>query len=372
VAKYNNGPWLLSGGEDAEARAILAMANDPTGFNSRDTKTLGIIELCITAADETYYQIDESGGWSKHEWMGAFFGDGVTPLADMTICHYPVPGEPSFDVWHVGVKTEFTTAQTATLAATSGTQVLCYKADGTIFVGGPVDVYVALREHAIFAVATINIPLGTPTVFADERHGYEMSNATHLLLHSTTGARMAHGGGINGLADGATTFSTVDFGVLLDEDLSHILASASGMPFIYRDTSGDWAMSDDMGWPNNLLGFDQGSGVVYNRDNGDGTWDLVVIGTTRDYVTYFVFATNNAQYPYVQVVGQNDHLSRGDARDMMDSEAARLLLDGLPTPEIVLLYAYTIRGSTSGAIFKGADDEIYYDYRHGGYPAKMF
>jgi len=363
---YAPGPWLTNEGARIDAlEDAQAGSHDPTGYDLRDPDSQGIMELCPSAVGGKVWRIDQNGAFT--ELLGQVtFGDGVTPLADRTFAHYPVPGH-TIKVWHVGVLTELSTAQTLQLPATPGIQPIAYNTAGALIIDH--SIYDLIRVHAITAVVTGNPTLGDKVVFASERHGKEMSNATHYLEHMTIGARWGSGMDITGLTDGGDTFAEISAGEIFDEDLCIARAKVTACPFIYRDADGDWARSavvDDK-----LAYFHGGSDVVWNRDNGDGTWDMVPIASTTDYVIMLMFATNDAEHPVFKVVGQQMYTSRAVARERISSEIVRLKMDSIPTPEFAAMYVYIVRGGASGAILKGADDEVYYDYRDT-FPAKMF
>lgn len=358
--------------EGADLERMTAIQNasfEPTGFNLRDHTTHGVIELCGQASSGIYWRIDENNVFS--EITGATtFGDGATTLADRTFVHYPAAGETEFSFWAQGYKITKTTTQTIQLAQVSTKQIVVYKLNAgktDADIGFAVGVYEAISEDTICAVVTGNPTLVKKVVFANERHGMEMSSATHRMMHETAGARYGDGLDIVGLADNGTTFTSIAAGTIWDEDLDHSVPITTTAPFLWRDSTGYWTVSDNV---DNLLGYKNGgANVLYNRDNGNGTWDLVTIGL--DYMIMHFFATNDSEYPVFKVVGQTLYADRTTARNHLYGAVTLLKEGDLPTPEFLHLYSMIIHVETAGQIEVGTDSEIYVDFR-AGYPAGRY
>ena len=77
--------------------AAFSISKDPTGWNLRDNSTHGVMELCGSAASGEYWRINENNIYSKITGATTF-GDGVTPLVDLTFAIYPVSTEDSFSL----------------------------------------------------------------------------------------------------------------------------------------------------------------------------------------------------------------------------------------------------------------------------------
>lgn len=348
--------------------AIDKMQQYVTGFNLRDKNTFGILELCGDASSGEYWRIDESNVYNKITGATTF-GDGVTPLADRTFCHRPSGSEMSFYI--DGVKHVKTTTQTLQLNNVPTKQIIVYDRD-TAELTLATSVYNALTESCIVSVVTGNPTLAQKVIFANERHGMEMSSSTHLNLHETDGTKYGTGLNISGMANNGTTFTSIASGSIWDEDIKHAVSARTTAPFAYRDTNGYWALEYDNN--NNIvatndLSFTNGTNAdsLYNRDNGDGTWSLVDTGS--DYVINHVFATNDSEYSIFKVVGQALYPDRTTARHHLGGEMAVFQEGDLPTPEFLHLYSYILDGN--GKIETGTDGEVYIDYRQG-YPISRY
>ena len=370
------GPWVeqlasitssISTLEAKQAdREFLAI--EPTGFDLRDNDYHGIMEMCPLASAGNYWRVDEHNVFT-HITGATTFGDGVTPLADRTFLHRPSITHGEIWFWSDGVKFVKTTPQTILLSNVSTKQIIVYDTSGELML--ETIVHDAISVNTIVCVITGNPSLQQKVVFANERHGLDMSGATHEMLHETFGAQWGTGLQVSGLANNGNTFISVSAGVIWDEDLKHSVGAVLDAPFIYRDVNGDWALETigSVVTSTNDLAFVNGGAAdaLYNRDNGDGTWSLVDTGA--DYVIMHMFATNDAEFPIFKVVGQNLYADRDAARRNLDGEVTFLAEGELPTPEFLHLCSYILDGT--GAIETGLDGEIYVDFRHG-YPVSRF
>lgn len=335
-------------------------ANEPTGFNLRDTSKNGIMEICPNAAAGMYWRLDENSVFSKITGATTF-GDGVTSLADRTFCHRPTATD-DIVFWLGGDLVVKDTAQILALDNVSKKQIISYDlvSKNLIIVSDP---HAAIRDDAVISVITGNPTVQNKVVFANERHGYEMSSATHEMLHETIGASFGSGLEISGMSDNGNTFTAISAGTFWDEDIQHIISDVSNAPFAYRDSIGDWALETLVGEvvSTNALNFQNNtaSDALYNRDNGDGTWSLVDTGS--DYVIMHIFITNDGEFPIFKLVGQDLYADRTEARRHLEGEMAIFRDGDLPTPEFLHLYSYILDGN--GVVETGLDGEIYIDYR---------
>jgi len=156
----------------------------------------------------------------------------------------------------------------------------------------------------------------------------------------------------------------MDSGVAWDEDLEMNLSSQTSMPHIYRGSDGEWVWTVS----NNRLALNDdlttsGSDAYWNRDNGDGTWDLVLSGSSTDYIPYHVLATNDSKYPYVKVVGQSAYKSRSLCRDAIPGEIYKIRMGNLPSPEFIFLYSYIVRRNLD--LEELEDESLLVDFRIG-------
>ena len=338
---------------------IQALFAEPTGYDLRPDHVAkkGIMEFCLSAVVGEYWRLTSDDTWSKHTGASQF-GDGST-LTDRTFIHYPETAETYFEFWHNGINFQKTSTQVLEIASTSDKQIVVYDASGTLTLAS--SVYSAIVEDVVTSVITINHINTEKVIFANERHGVQMDGTTHMMLHSTQGATWASGLFIDGLSDNSDTFSNVTAGVFYDEDITHFLLDHDTAPFMWREgVGGGWRVSTNI---DNKLGFfNGGASVQYNLDTS-GTWSLEPIGS--QYMIMHFFASNDAEYPIVKVVGQNLYTSAAIARDQIFSEGMDLAEGSLPTPEFLPLGCMIIHLDGVGQIEKGLNDEIWLDCRAG-------
>jgi len=335
--------------------------SDPNGFDLRDSRGHGIIELCVNASDAIYYRIDEDNVFSKVDSTDGKFGDGVTSLADRTVCLRPgASGITRY--WYKANAIVLDSSVTVQLDDASQVNSIVLDGVGDLKVVN--DTYIAIMGNVPVAVVMINVEEGKKIVFANTRHGKEMSSATRYMLQKSIGSMHDVGLSIKGIVDNGTTFDKIEAGIVLNEDVMVNIDDVYDAPFVYRGSDGNWVLETDSNGDvvtSNVLAFtnDGSADAVYNRDNGDGSWDLVDTGS--DYVVMHIFTTGDGEYPIFKLVGQNLYTTRSKARVAIDSEIFKIQADGLPVGESCYLYAYILDGK--GAIEKGSEGQVYVDYR---------
>ena len=332
------------------------LLGEPTGYDLRigNEQMKGIMEFCVDASSGEYWSISELDISTKH--TGAtHFGDG-TILGDRTFIHYPHGSQTHYSFYHNG--TEFQkTFSTITVPNTGDKHIIVYNESGVIEIATVV--YEAIVIDVVTSVITINPSNTVKVIFANERHGVQMDGMTHMMLHSTQGATWASGLLVEGLVNNGDTFSNVTAGVFYDEDITHTISAHTLAPFMWREgAGGDWMVSTNH---DNKLGYFNGTAAVKYNLNTAGTWTLESIGV--DYIIVHFYASNDDEYPIVKVVGQNLYPDRGAARDAILSEIMDLAEGSLPTPEFLPLGCMIVHVEAVGQIEKGADDEIWIDYR---------
>ncbi len=348
--------------------AIAKAAETLTGFDREDMdvggELNGILEYCHSAADGEVHRIgaDESGTYTLVSTTT--FSDG-SPLTDKTLCQYHTPTETKFSYWYKGELKEETVAKKIVLPA--GFKGYIYYDETGELTQGETDVRELIIRTTLVSYIYINSLTDQLVWYADERHGIVMDGQTHLQQHQHPGAFfVAKGLEITGIADNQSTFSTIGAGACGDEDVVSRYSEITQMSKLFRGTNGDWSIDEI---PDNELGIFRSGDCSYNRDNGDGSWDLVGIGS--DYVIMMPLASNNKLYPVIMLVGQKLHLNRGAARDNMPAEYFRINSEGLPSNEMHPLGSMIIHRESDGQIETGADGEIYTDCR-AGFPVGVF
>jgi hypothetical protein len=138
-------------------------------------------------------------------------------------------------------------------------------------------------------------------------------------------------------------------GFVLDEDLFHSLSSigsTTGLPVFYRNGTGgvtaDWRRGTNSGYS-----FLADTLPKYNLNTG-GTWSQPTI-TNGNLVLVHVFATNDADQPFIAIMGENQYATNTSAREGANNEMNDLYLTGLPFAEFVAVATFILQGNTGYA-----------------------
>jgi hypothetical protein len=209
----------------------------------------------------------------------------------------------------------------------------------------------------------------------DERHGYQMPAAVHAYLHSYEGARYGGGldlvlGGVdeNGNEDAHAQF-TLTAGTISDEDLPHTIAAkaalSDGFRVLYQEgLAGTWRQSALTSFPVVLA-----EGVPQYNQLVDVFYQLSPV-PNNDFVFAHIGVTGalGGAPQWFAILGQAVYSSAGNARAAAAAELARLNLDGLPGPEMPILYSVLLQyqsGDANGASahFVSLDDGDFIDHR---------
>lgn len=334
------------------------------GFDRDDTNTLGVIQYCHDAVSGIVYNIDEDGVLTTLTSQ-LYFADGVTALTNRTFAHYHSLGQSDFSFYHQGTLFTIDNLKTIQLADDSDRHVICYDSNGDLVeVSDPEN---AIKYETIVTVIVNNATAGYNVWFGDERHGIVMSPDTHYYQHTAHGT--AHQQGLRLQIPGTPTtdYTSVDSGVILDEDIKHTLASATSIPWMYRlGATGEWTFDGS----DTAFVFDNGTGTTwyYNEWTGS-TWQLTSIGASNQYSYVQLLATGNKRYPLIKVIGQKIWASPVTASNEVCDYADEFLRGSLPGPEIKCIALWLVDGG--GELEPGPDGEYWLDTR-GTSPIKKF
>ena len=259
------------------------------------------------------------------------------------------PVEYTAEYWIQGVKHLITDPITFVIPDTEGMHYLYIQPNGTIgrdanFSGEMV--YNNAYVTAIYWDATNKVAVYR----GDERHTTSWHRGVHLYRHATSGAAYSSGFTPQDyIADGNGSLNThasvsVGGGVFYDEDIRHVVSSASSYRIFYRVGSGLWRVQNS-DYP--VVTADSGR-AAYNEFDGnewsqqeaeDGWFVLAHILITNDL---------NGKVIVVQGVGQYDSIGQAT------TEAQRQLIDfdGLPFQEMipVATLVYETRSSYTNAV----------------------
>ncbi|MCK5915726.1 MAG: hypothetical protein KAG92_06275 [Deltaproteobacteria bacterium] len=199
--------------------------------------------------------------------------------------------------------------------------------------------------------------IGRPS---EERHGYRMASSDHEMEHMTMGARHAGGLALTGLVDGQTTFTGMTSGKIYDEDIPHIIAAQATLPFMYREgADGAWVWTA----ANNNVGFkNSGTYVVWNEWDGS-VWGLSPGTVLTDYTLVFTVAmkTLTGYSDGSKIIGQEAFSSAAKARAAVEAAKKKLVLDGLPSPELVFVGVHIAKRNGNLVVLE--DGSPYLDLR---------
>ena len=180
-----------------------------------------------------------------------------------------------------------------------------------------------------------------------------MDGETHSYLHNTRGAQYFKGANINGLVATGTTYSSIDAGIFYDEDIKHYPTSRINTPFWFQRNTG-WEILPDT----NLLAHLVTGVAQYNPFTTE--WILSPVATGKYALIHFFF-TNDAQYPYVKILGQKQYDTKALAKVGANVEINDLQLNGLPTLEFKALYSVII--TYQGKLELTDEGELFVDFR---------
>lgn len=273
-------------------------------------------------------------------------------------------GETEFYYWVDGTKHTHTSSVVSSAISTgsSGTYYFYFDDSGAIqaIAEGSVsdDLF---YKYAILSLVYWNDTdaVGKPY---KEQHGHRMDSADHEMEHMTIGARYSSGFALTGLVDATTTFTGSESGVFYDEDIKHSVSAATTMPFLYRlglEATPYWKWST----ADNNVGFMNGGSVVVWNELTGGSWQLTPADTAHDYMLIFVVAegAETGYDNFSKIIDQAGYSSRSNARDAIEGAKKKLILEGLPSPEMCFLGVYIVR--KNGDLENLADGSVYLDLR---------
>jgi hypothetical protein len=275
--------------------------------------------------------------------------DSTLTFTDGTRTLQIAPAVSSFTFYVLGQAYTKSSAQSVVIPDLEGGHWVYFDSNGTLQ-STPTPTSALFLSNALVAYIYWDATANTGIIVADERHGVVMDGMTHQYLHETFGARYASGLALDDItADGAgdsdshATIS-VDDGTLYDEDILHTITDGSPqdigggdniaqIPIYYRlGSGGDWRKIAATNFPVTTTGTGR---AAWNQYTG-GTWGLTEV-TDGEFVLMHIFATNDTINPIIAVVGQVEYDDITSARTGAESEINALVLDDLPSAEMVPL-----------------------------------
>jgi hypothetical protein len=292
---------------------------------------------------------------------------GIPTWSDSTrkLTISPISGQPDFHYWIDGIKHIQTQAiESAAIPNVTGVYYF-YIDDNDVMQNVEASSVTAdiVYKFAICGLVYWNATAGIGKPFK-EQHGYRMDSSDHEMEHCTFGTRYAPPGmELMGLVDGQNTWTGISSGKFYDEDIAHTITALPELPFLYRKGSGAgewyWTAAD-----NKISYMDGGSLTVWNKyDSAQDNWLLEPADSDHDFVLHFVVAHKMLD-TFIDgsiIIDQAGYASKGKARDAIEGAKNKLILDGLPSPEICFLGCYIAR--KNGNLEDLSDGSTYYDLR---------
>jgi hypothetical protein len=261
---------------------------------------------------------------------------GLNPLPTLSIPAGILNITGSHTAWFEGVPYIKTTQTVNLTASANGIWYVFYNSIGTLVVQptpwtivGGVPICIVYKNGSSYRIF-------------DERHGTNMSSATHEYLHLTRGT--AYISGLN--VTMANTSINMGGGSYVDEDIYYTITSANPyqVSILYRDASLNWLWTAlQNSW------WKAGAGGRPQYDNGGTLAEL----SSNQFGVYYLVATNDVASPIVSLMGQASYGTLAAARA---AAYTSLTLGSLPTPEFKVLYKVIVNATASSGTFQEVQD----------------
>ena len=297
--------------------------------------------------------------------------DSTIAFNDGTLRFTIAPVASTFSIWIKGVE-HVKETETVDITDTEGVWYIYYDFSGVLIASQVEwDINNTVQISILYWDAANNKAI----IFAEERHGMDMSSSSHTYNHKTVGTRFQEGLAVtgddsgNGSADSHAQIAVSD-GIIYDEDLKieivddpapsaifeQILDPIAEIPVYYKDgVAGPWRKKT----ANTFPVLEGTSRLAYNLDTG-GTWTQPD-ATDNRHVAMWIFASNNAYEPVFALLGQRQDKKKKDADENNTFES--LDLTGVFTPEIKLLFRVILKTKASYGNTVHAKVVQFQDYR---------
>ena len=306
--------------------------------------------------------------------------DSTISFTDGTLTFSIQPTATSFDYYIDGIR--YTSeGDTVVITDVEGLHWIYFDTDGDLKVrapGGSTDDLIL--EKCLVGNVYWNATDNESILVGEERHGNDMSAATHYHFHEAIGALYESGLSLtnfdidgNGNDATAAQFDVTD-GEFHDEDIEISIEDGSPqqlvnatIPTFYRlGVGGLWRKLDaTANYP--VADGTIGDELDWNDYNG-GTWQLVEVGNLNYVLTHY-FATNDIDTPIIGIMGQAEYTNINTARTGAEDELASISLAGLPGAEYlpiatVIWQTSTTYGNQVAARIRSTDlGDDYIDWR---------
>lgn len=293
------------------------------------------------------------------------------------------PTGTDYIIFTHGMRLFITTTKTIVIPNVEGIHYIYFDSDGELY-SSQIESRDYFDTFALVCEVYWSVAGGYAVYVSDERHGIIMDSDTHYYIHNNPyGATIyLNGLGItNATVDGNGSSNThaqfgVDNGIILDEDLEHIIVDGSpqdispisNLPVLYKSgAAGEWRKKTADTYPFIYAGQEGSTGslVSYNEWTG-ATWQLTEMAT-NDYMLLHIFATNDIYTPIMAVQGITEYTTLADATAGAQDEINNIT--GLPFEESVAIATLILQTSSSftntpAAIFvSDSNGNSYIDWR---------
>jgi hypothetical protein len=336
--------------KDLEAKTYYYDLQEVNSSNIVSTLLIGKVKIVKDVTLTASYAGGVVDNWER-ETVGDVSKDltGFVNLADSTYSFNTStrtfslsPTGLSFKLYYRGKAFTITTTKSIVITNTPGGRYI--KFDPTtqnLVEGGSIP---SILDDLLVAYVYWN---GTSAIIlGDERHSAARDTSWHQAQHLNIGAVWRSGGDIAYTLNSNTVSLGLSNLVIADEDLIHnishsaspsapyqqILSSNAVIPVLYLSGT-NYTQSTPSSDP--WLPYTTGSRAAYNLIVGS-SGSLVEVGNGK-FVSYWLLATNDSQYPVKLLMGTQEHATEKLAL------AETFVNYGLPFPEMVPLYKIVLQ-----------------------------
>ena len=263
------------------------------------------------------------------------------------------PTGANFTIYYKGKAVVISSAQTVTLANSSGSHwiVWDYTQSRLVDIGATPN----LKDNLLVAYIYWDSTSTYAPIFADERHSVSRDLNWHYYQHTTNGAIWKSGGDATYTVNNTNTVGIALSSpiVLADEDLEHSVVntelpigayeqtltsninSLASLPILYLNGTvyKQLATSSIPWYPSSTRAYY--NAVVSNSGS------LVTASTDDTYVIYWIVVTNDTRAPVKLIMGRNAWATIGEA------ETENFETYGLQLPEIAPMYKVILKTRSS-------------------------
>lgn len=318
--------------------------------------------------EPTGFLIDNTTGEIDFESSEMLFDNGTR-----TFTIQPKLPATEFTVIQDGKLYDFNTSQNIIISDVEGLHYL-YIDDGVLYETTTFDINI-IYSKVFISIVYWDFTNKQQIYLAEERHGCKMDGHTHVRLHQKDGSIYLSGMTLSnfvigdGSSDANAQFSVLG-GSIKDEDIfldKPTVSTSVGLPIFYKTgATGEWRREFNP----TFSVLNTGTGRLSWNEFTGSTWQKTEV-TNNDYVLYHVFATNDINYPYFSIMGQNEYSNIWSARNGASEEINNLIVDGLPFVEFVALGTIIFQtadsySNTVKSRIITVDGENYVDWRYSG------